>query len=444
MKYTSLGIFMLSTALLATPEVNTLSEVFSEAKTSGNVKYYYIQTDKDRENGTDTSAYANSLGGQLSFDTASLYGFSSGVTFMTTNPFLLGPNVDTSIIGKDNGVRGGDAEAAFSVLGEGYLAYKYKDLGISVGRKVIKTPLVHAKDVRMLPSAVQGAFAQYSINDKSKIEIAYLDKFKHRTSDRFINIVNHALGTNTEAITGSSTGSVVMAGVEYQQDAFTLKTYDYHSSDFMNSFYIDGTYKHQFNDFNVLFGAQYVNQVSIGNADEYFKNNVGAYAGAINSNALGAKIGINLSSAKFTLAYSNVLKKSGSHDSLVMPWDGTPLFAKALTSNDLFQSLYGNGLSADSTYIGGSQGVSLAYLQKYDSLGLDGVSSQLVYMNVQNDKFTKDQQDFNVILGYEYAKAFSFALKGVLVQNSSSSSTDGTVSQLQQLTQYRVIANYKF
>jgi hypothetical protein len=33
---------------LATSEVTTLAEVFNEASVSGNVKYYYIQTDKDK------------------------------------------------------------------------------------------------------------------------------------------------------------------------------------------------------------------------------------------------------------------------------------------------------------------------------------------------------------------------------------------------------------
>jgi len=52
---------------------------------------------------------------------------------MTTNPFLLDRAVDTSIIGRDNGVRvesnpsGGMVQTGFSVLGEAYLTYKYAD-----------------------------------------------------------------------------------------------------------------------------------------------------------------------------------------------------------------------------------------------------------------------------------------------------------------------------
>jgi len=453
MKNTTLSLALLSTALLATPEVNTLTEVFSEAKTSGNIKYYYIQTDKDNSNTgkSDTSHNANSIGGQLSFDTASLYGVSGGVTVMTTNPFLLDDTVDTSIIGKDNGARlaaglnAPYATEAFSVIGEAYLAYNYADFGLLYGRQVIKTPLIHAKEVRLLPSAVQGGFATYKMNKKSKIELAYLDRFKQRTSNEFMNIIQHALGANTEAITGSSTGYVVMAGADYKTDAFTLKAYDYYARDFMNSAYLDASYKLALAGTKLNFSAQYINQISIGNADTNLAK-VGSLTGgkAIGTNAFGLKAVAKLSSATFALAYSNVLQDDAKHDSLVLPWDGTPLFTNMITSNDLFQSIYGSALKSDSIYIGGSQGIKLAYNQRYDALGLAGISSTLSYLNTSNDKFTDSQHDYNIVLQYKAPKAFTFQLKGIWVQNNTGASTDGTISQLKLLSQYRVIANYKF
>jgi len=450
MKQLSLATLMLSSALLATPEVNSISEVFSEAKTSGNIKYYYIQTDKDFDTSPSTSANANSIGGQLSFDTASLYGVSGGVTFMTTNPFLLDDTVDTSIIGKDNGARlnaGLNAPYAtdsFSVLGEAYIQYAYSDFNFLYGRQVVKTPLLHAKEVRMLPSAVQGAFASYKLAEKSKLEVAYIDRFKQRTSNQFMNIIEHALGGDTELVTGSTDGYVVMAGADYKVDDLTLKAYDYYAQDFLNSAYIDVSYKLKIADAKVTFAAQYINQTSIGNADNYFENNASYAGGTISSNAFGAKTSISYGSAKFLLAYSNVLRDDGSHDSLVLPWDGTPLFTNMITSNDLFQSIYGSALKSDSIYIGGSQGIKIAYSQNYDFLGLDGISSTLAYLNTSNDKFLENQQDYNLVLAYKHSKKFALALKGIWVQNNSGASADGTVSQLKLLSQYRVIANYKF
>jgi len=447
MRYITLSLLMLSTALLATPEVNTLSEVFSEAKTSGNVKYYYIQTDKDHNNAASTSAYANSLGGQLSFDSASLYGFSGGVTFMTTNPFLLGPNVDTSIIGKDNGARGGDATKGFSVLGAAYLTYNYKDAGLTIGRKVIKTPLVNAKEVRMLPSAVEGGFGEYRLAPKSKVQLAYLDKFKQRTSDSFVDMYQHALGSSVEAITGKKDGSVVMAGIDYNRETFSVKAYDYYAQDFMNSIYLQGTYKLNIAAVKVALSAQYVNQTSIGNADTNLANDPSLAGGKIAVNSFGLKATAALSGAKFCLAYSNVLRDENNHDSLVLPWDGTPLFTNMITSNDLFQSIYGSALKSDSIYIGGAQGVKLGYKQSFDALGVKGLSTSLSYLYTTFDRtgFDKDQNDYNIVLAYKENEAFTLALKGIWVQNNTSAKADGSLNdQTQLLSQYRVIANYKF
>jgi len=455
MKCISLATIILSSALLATSEVNTLTEVFSEAKTSGNVKYYYIQTDKDKSytNAANTSAYANSIGGQLHFDTASFYGFRAGVTFMTTNPFLLGPNVDASIIGRDNGVRvegnpsGSVARQGFSVLGEAYLAYDYKNMGIYVGRDVIHTPLIDAKTVRMLPSAVEGTSLYYKLDESTKFDVAYYDAFKQRTSDVFINIIKHALGDQTKAITGSESGYVGMFGVNQKGENYSFKLYDYYASDFMNSLYLSAGYTMKLSKSKLSLDAEYITQTSVGNADTYLAETPSVAGGAISANAIGLKAGLAVGSSKFALAYSQVLKDDAKHDSLVLPWDGTPLFTNMITSNDLFQSNYGNALNADSLYIGGAQGIKLAYKQGYETFGLKGFSSTLAYLNTffSREGFDKTQEDYNAVLQYKTAESFTLQLKGIWVKNDTSAKADGTLNaQTKLLTQYRVIANYTF
>ena len=445
MKYKKLSFLLVSTALLATSEVTTLSEVFSEAQVHGNVKYYYIQTDKDFATQTDTSAHANSVGGQLSLKTASLYGVSAGVTFMTTNPFLLPTNVDTSIIGKDNGVRGGDATNGFSVLGEAYLNYKYAGFDLLLGREVIKTPLANAKEVRMLPSSFEGAFLSYKLNTQSKFGFAYLSRFKQRTSDVFTDMVEHALGSDTQAVTGYSSGSVSMLDYHYTRERTSLKVYDYYADDFLNSLYIDMSHTMSLAKTKLNVSAQYIHQNSIGNADTNLAQ-VGSVTGGnqISVNAYGLKASTNIEDASFLLAFTKVLKDDAKHDSLVLPWDGTPLFTDMITSNNLFQSNYGKSLQADGNYIGGSQGIKLAYHQKFDSFGLKGVSTNFAYLHTSNGKFLKNQHDYNVVLAYKHDKSFSLALKGIWVQNNTSADKTGTISQLKLLSQYRVIANYKF
>jgi len=428
--------------------VDSVSSWFEEGTVKGNVKYYFIETKKDIPNKPSTSAHANAVGGQLSYTTASWNGFQTGATFMTTNGFALPNAVDTSIIGRDNGVRSGnpdDAKDSFAVLGEAFVKYNYKEFSALYGRQVIKTPLIHAKVVRMLPSAVQGAFVDYTIG-KGKVGASYLTHFKQRTSDQFTNIVKHALGDNTRAITGDDEGEVVVIDGVYKGDISSVQAYNYYAKDFMNSFYIDATFKNKLDSgWTVNAGYQYINQRSIGNADDNLKDDSTFTNGKrISSNAFGFKFGAGYDESKLDLAVTKVLADSDRHDSLVLPWDGTPLYSNMITSNDLFQSNYGKALNADSIYIGGSLGMKLAYTQKYDFTGVKGFKTVLSYLNVKNDKFAHNQRDYNVVLAYGIGN-FSLALKGIWVRyDSSLPATADKADQKDKLTQYRVIANLKF
>jgi len=446
-------ILIASVALIASLQgADSIGSWFEEGEVKGNVKYYYIETKKDKAGGSHTSAHANSIGGQLSYTTGDWAGFQTGVTFMTTNGFALPNVVDASIIGRDNGVRlegnpsGTIAQESFSVLGEAYLKYNYKDFTALYGRQVIKTPLIHAKEVRMLPSAVQGAFVEYNMPYGTTLGASYLTHFKQRTSNKFINIVEHALGADTRTVTGSDKGEVIVLDAHYHSDKTAVRVYNYYSDDFMNSLYLDAAYQNKLDSgISYSASAEYINQTSIGHADEYL-NNAGSITGGkqIDVDVISAKLGMGYKESKFSVAYSKVFKDDNKHDSLVLPWDGTPLLTNMITSNDLFQSNYGQALQADSLYIGGAQGIKVGYTQTYDFIGLEGFKTVLAYLNVDNSKFEKDQHDYNAVLAYGIGN-FSLALKGIWVRNTMSVDKTGAIkAPNDKLTQYRVIANYKF
>ncbi len=442
-------LLTLAVSVLSAHAADSVRTWFEEGKTKGNIRYYYIETKKD-SGASHTSAHANAVGGQLSYSTGNWNGFQMGVTFMTTNGFALPNVVDTSILGRDNAVRQGlpaghpVAQESFSVLGEAFVKYSYKDLQLLYGRKVIKTSLVDAKDVRMLPSAVQGAFIDYKMPYGTTMGAAYLTHFKQRTSDKFVNIVKHALGNNTQAITGHDEGEVVQVDAVYQSDATTVKVYDEYAQDFMNALYLEAVYKGKMGEhYDYHVDAQYINQMSVGNADTNLQNDNTLAGGQIQVNAFGVKAGVKRSETALDVAWTKVLSDADKHDSLVLPWDGTPLFTNMITSNDLFQSNYGKALNADSIYIGGSQGIRLGYTQTYDFTGVKGFKTALSYLNISNDKFSNNQRDYNAVIAYGVGD-FSLALKGIWVRYNTSASATGTIAQDDKLTQYRVIANYKF
>ena len=416
-------------------------DMFANGKASGYMQYYYISTGKAPK----VPSEAHSLGGELDFKTASLYGVSLKAGFMTTNPFLLGPHVDTSIIGKDNGVRGEDATKGFSVLAKANIAYKRDIFEMWFGRETIKTPLIDTKRVRMLDSAVEGALASIVQKEGFSADVGYLSGFKQRTSDTFTNIVQHALGSDTQTITGSANGYVAPFGLSYKAKNFAVNFHNYYAQDFMNSAYLDAYFKSSIGDLKYKVSAQGIYQNSIGNADEFFVKNYTYSHGKIDAKSLSAKIDTKYDESKLTFAFSNVFKKSEVHNSLVLPWDGTPLYTNMITSNDLFQSLYGSSLKSDSAYIGGTMGLKVAYKQGFNFTGYSGYSATVSYANYANDKFAQSQHDTNLVLAYANKKKnMTLALKGIWVKNNTSANKAGQIKQDKELAQYRVIANLKF
>ena len=436
---------------LSLQAADSIDTWFSEGKVKGNVRYYYIETTKDKSDGSHSSAHSNAVGGQLSYTTADWSGFSTGVSFMTTHGFALPNVVDASTIGRDNGVRlegsaGGEiAQDSFSVLGEAFLEYKYKDLSLLYGRKVIKTPLIHAKDVRMLPSAVQGGFIDYNLAPDTIIGLSYLTHFKQRSSDKFTNIIKHTLGDATKTVTADDQGEIIVANIEHKNERAAYKLYNYYADNFLNSLYLEADFKNTLESgLRIHAAGQFINQKSIGNADDNL-NEVGSITGGerISSNALGFILDAGYKESKLAFSLSKVLSDSDKHNSLVTPWDGTPLFTDMITANSLFSSNYGQGLKSDSMYIGGSLGIRIKYTQKYDFTGIKGFKTSIAYLNINNSQFANNQRDYNIVLAYS-KNSFTLAAKGIWVRHSSSESADGVINQDDKLRQIRVIANYNF
>jgi len=435
-------IALLSTCTSA--DSNDFTKWVQGGNVSGNAKYYYIRTEKDQTSG-DTASFANSIGGTLNYTTDSYKGINAGLTFMTTQPFALPSSVDSSIIGKDNGAHGNNAKKEFSVLGEAYISFENSNYKAWVGRKVLKTPLINPKEVRMLPSTVGGADASTSFDNGTALSLGYLIDFKQRTSSDFDNIIEHALGANTRSITGSTNGYVVPISLTWKNKNYTALLYDNYAPDFINSIYGDVTYKGAIDSsLKYSVALQGIAQDSIGNAKKNLKS-LGSITGAkeIQTRMYGLKGTLGYKQSKFVLAYSNVKGDNNVHDSLVLPWDGTPLFTNMITANNLFQSIYGSALKADSAYIGGTQGFKIVYSQNYGFAGYKNFSSSLSSAYFKNSDFADTQRDYNAVISYK-TKVVSVALKAIWVYNNSGSKADGTISQYDMLRQYRIIANYKF
>jgi hypothetical protein len=430
-------VFFYFSSLLGT---DSFEEWFQEGKVSGNIRYYYIETNKKFITDEYSSAHANSVGGQLNYTTSLYNGWRLGTAFMTTQPFLLPELVESSSIGQDNGFRGKNPATGFSVMGEAYAGYANTIFNVWYGRRVITTPMIAAKDVRMLPSSVQGGEGKLFLNETTSVSVGYLDRFKQRSSDGFTNIIKHALGADTRAITGKDEGFAIPLTLTYKDAPLTLNLYDLYAPDFFNTAYGDIEYK---GDFYTL-SAQGVLQNSIGNANDNLAQATSVTKGKkIKAAGVGVRAEVGYKESSLDLVYRNIVRDSDSYDSLITPWDGTLLYAYSSTTNNLGQSFYGNALTAGGAYVGGTRGYKIGYTQKYDFTRLKGFSTHIAYALYTNPRYREDQEDIKGILRYKRGN-WSFELKGIWINNDTYTTKDGTVNQLDWLTQFHGIANYAF
>ena len=434
MKYL-LFLTLLSWKLLAQ---ESLLSWLEEGKISGNLKYYYIETNKEFITAQHDSSHSNALGAQLSYTSKSYNGLSFGSTFMMTQGIFLPNYIESSTIGQDEGVMGKDPSDAYFTLGELYVKYNYQNQEYWYGRKVISNPMIGPKKSRVLPSSIEGFEAIYSLNSNTKFSVSNIEKFKQRTAKNFSNIVKHALGDDMFAITGKNEASIYIVNLNYTTKDIQYNIYDFYAENFLNTFYTDITYKKDFYSLS----AQYVKQSSIGNAHRNLVQNTSPTKGkTIDAQGFGLRAMLHYEKSSFDFVYRNIFRNANAYDSLITPWDGELLYAYSSTTNNLGQSLYGKGLTAGGAYVGGTQGFKLGYTQKYHSL--KNFKTHLAYAVYKNDLYREDQEDLRVVLAYENTP-FSFKLVGIWIDNDTYTFKDGTVNQLDWLTQYHAVINYTF
>lgn len=263
------------------------AEITNEAKISGQIRSFSIARSLDFSQKDNYTRSANAIGGFLKYETADFYGFNLGGAFYTTNGFALKSDkannrkVDPTILGVDN--------KSYTILGEAYLGYKYKNTELKLGRQKLNTPLAGADDGRMLPNL----FHAYTLTNTdiadTKIFISHATHFAQGTFGRiysakpgdigaqvlsataaysaidskkqvgeFVNIGTYALGTKTD---GLSIASVTYSGFQ----GLRLQAWDYYAHDILNAVYLQADYKLDMSDtFKPFVAMQYIKENDTG------------------------------------------------------------------------------------------------------------------------------------------------------------------------------------
>lgn len=463
-----IAMSVLAVGLLSSVNVygaEDLSSMFSEGKASGQIREFSISRAIDDTRDVADNDYtrtANTVGGYLKYETASLKGLSLGTAFYTTNGFGLGGNkatnreVDPSLLGKDND--------GYSILGEAYLQYKYGNTTFKGGRQKLDTPLAGSDDARMLPNLFEAyVLSNTDIKDVTLIA-AHVTKFAQGTFGRaysasaaspanqilaatagysatddknqvgdFVNMGDYAIGKTTDGVTA-------VAAIYKMNDYVSAQLWDYYAHDILNAVYgqVDLKWKCLVSDsVHPFFSAQVIKENDVG--DKLLKNIGGD--GSIDSLYWGAKFGASIENFTAYAAYSETGENSATDTSyanaIITPWGGMPAFTQGMVTRHMF--------------LAGTKASKVAASYNFKAFGPD-LSTTLYYANYDMANYNgytendASEAGFDVIYKPELVKNLSLRLRGnyandfYVKETSTVALSNGAVSW----SEYRFIANYNF
>ena len=375
----AIAVGLLSSASIQAAD--DLSSMFSEGKTSGQIRAFYINRDDTSKAG---SQIATAIGGHLKFETADYSGFSMGTALYTTNRILsdleddtMGPN--TTLLKNDG--------SSYSILGEAYLQYKRGNTTFKAGRQKLNTPLAGADDARMLPNLFEAYVLSNTDIDNTTLIAAHVTKFAAGT---FANAYNGGIVGATAGYTavpgntakyqgeftnmgtwavGESTAGVSTVGAIYKNNNLKLQAWDYYAFDILNAIYAQADVK-----WNCLLS----DSVKPFAAVQFIKEDgMGSYMTQdLDSMFWGAKIGAGIGGFKAYVAYSQQSDADAGKTldkSTITPWGGMPAFTQGMVTRHMF--LAGTKTTkVAATYNFKDLGVNLSATGYYATFNLDANS----------------------------------------------------------------------
>ena len=453
MKYIALSAIVVG-LVSSVNAAEDLSAMFSEGKTSGQIREFTIDREYQGRAGTTTHRKGNAVGGYLKFETADYKGLSVGTAFYTTNGFLDDTNatdekkVDPTLFGPNN--------SNYSVLGEAYLQYKYEKTTFKGGRQKLNTPMAGSDDARMLPNLFE-AYLLINTDVKDTTLIAgHVTKFAEGTfgrvynytgatsnaknllsatsgythianqdkSSHFVNMGEYAVGKSTN---GVSVVSATYAGVKNLK----LQMWDYYAHNILNLVYAQADYSWNCllsDSVHPFAAAQFIKENDVG--DKIAGNVDGMYWGA----KFGAKVENFTAYAAYSQTGSNSASEAtagGTANAIITPWGGMPAFTQGMVTRHMF--------------LAGTKATKVAASYNFKNLGAD-LSTTVYYASFDMDANsgygiarTATEPGFDVEYKPELVKKLSLRLRGNFPRKFYEATTGDT-----GWNEYRFIANYNF
>jgi len=316
---------------------------FRDTKLDLNFRTCYFYRDKY----DDSKSEAWALGGALSYRSGwFLDHFGMGLVLYTSQPLYAPDGRDGTLLLKPG-------QEGYTVVGQLYARVKLiGDNFINLYRYEYDTPFINKDDSRMTPNTFEGYTFTGAYGGKDgapgfNYGFGYIDKIKPRNSDRFISM--------SEAAGADVNRGVVTGGARVSFQGLTFGAINYYSSDIINIFYTEGSYKLLVTDrLGVLFSAQFTDQRSVG--EDLLKGF------PFSTNQVGVKSDISYGGAILTLGYTLTSKGADMQS----PWGGYPGYTSVQVQD--FNRAGENAFMVKASY-------------DFTRLGLQGVTAYALFVH---------------------------------------------------------------
>jgi len=434
-----------------------LGSMFSEGKTSGQIRAFYIDREYQGGSGADTHRNSMALGGHIKFETADYKGLSLGTSLYTTNDI-------SGAIGYGNGAKQdpsllGTGKESYAILGEAYINYDMSSLGTKtiakLGYQRYDVPMMGSDDARMLPNT----FEAYKFTNKDitgiNFQLAHVNSIAYGT---FSNIYSggilgatagypaggnagtgkyHNLG---QATVGENTNGVTNFLVSFKNKNFNAKLSNDYAWDLYNTLYAEVGAKWNClltDSVKPFVSVQAIKQDSVGN--EYMKNLATSNNGEIDSLYYAAKFGAKYAGLTAYLAYSETSENDAS-DKVNNP------YKNAIVSQFGGMPAYTQGMVTRHQFLAGTKTTKVVASYNFKDTGVD-VSATVYYASFEMDENsgygvarTATEPGFDIKYNPEMVKNLNLRLRGNFPRNFA----EGTSGNDTGWNEYRLIANYNF
>ena len=339
-------------------EVKSLEEIFTKGEWYGRLRLNTFRWDWDKEyEGKTKDNWAMGIGASLIYKTAYFNGFGATAGLYTSqNPWHMdADDVNFVKAGKDTfsryKVKKGDG-FGMTVLAETYLEYKKNSSSLKIGRQIFESLLIKSNDTKMIPNTFEGISFVSGYFPKTSIKLAYLTRQKLRDHTKFHDVitfknedgeswannddgaVNKALSYQNFEAAGKDTDHDLIVAEVTNKSIKNLKWMANYTAvpDVVALVSIEAHYNIQIEDYNLIPGFRYINQMDkgakdlgdIGVAVANLKGKADGYDDPydVDSSLIAARVDFKAKSNIWWIRFG--YSKVADDADIIAPWRGFP------------------------------------------------------------------------------------------------------------------------